>query len=122
MGPGRISTGRDGPGRPPSDVRRAAAVFRHRHGGTPSRLSREAVTRRRTPPRRHGGSGCVGASLTGTKNGVVQVRWCADPSCSCARFCSAARSARDQRCSKFRPTVGLPDRMIEGLTVARQPS
>ncbi|CAM5664965.1 hypothetical protein SGRIM128S_06062 [Streptomyces griseomycini] len=94
MGPGRISTGTDGPGRPPSDVRRAAAVFRHGHGGTPSRLGREAVTRRRTPLLLRGGSGCVGASLTGTENGVAQVLWCVDPSCSRARLCGAAQPAR----------------------------
>ncbi len=65
MGPGRSQPARTASGRPSSDVRRAAAVFRHRHGGTPSRLSRGTVTRRRAPLRLRGEPGCAGANLTG---------------------------------------------------------
>ncbi|QDI72644.1 hypothetical protein CD934_31080 [Streptomyces calvus] len=48
------------------------------------------------------------------RRGGAGVLRCTDLSCSCARLCGAAQSARDHDGSKSRPAVGQPNRMIEG--------
>ncbi len=119
MGPGRSQPARTPPGRPSGDVRLAAAVFRHRHGGTPSRLSRgDRHAASRTLQLREQ-PGCAGANLTGTKRGgagasvrgsVVQL--CVDLPCSRLPRANVVRHLELWPLSQ----TG----MIEVLTMARQ--
>lgn len=131
--PDTASRDRDDPGRHgrrPAHRRVAydgRGGVRHRHAGTPSRLSREAVTRRRVPLRlREEPPSLVRTSPE--RKGVAQVLWCADLSCGCARICRAGvradlpcstdSSGRSGSVSRLRPASQTG--MIEALPRDRQ--
>lgn len=119
MGPGRSQPALTANGRPPDDVRRAAAVCRHRHGGTPSRLSRgpshdvahlsdctksqDALVR--TSPERNGVG--AGASVRGS---AVQL---------CV-ICRAAQFAQGRPVFEIANYGRSLERDVERLTVTRQ--
>lgn len=97
MGPGRSQPARTAPGRPSGDAQRAAAVFRRRHGAL-HRGSAEGdrhAASRTSPTARRGQDALVRTSPE--RDGVAQVLWYADLSCSCARIFCTAQIAQGRR-------------------------